>query len=366
MLEEGRGSPPNPAQALELYRASAGQNFLPAQQNLGIILADSGGGDAALAEAYVWLALAVENGAKPTGRDIVAQKLAPAQLAEANLTLVKKKAQLGLTDRPAAAEPITAAPIPPAAPVPVVPAPNPVAPVDRNPANDGENDRLKREIARLAAVAEAAAQERKQLEQKLVASERSLATAISKAAAAEEQAKVANATRRTDDGEREKLAQQLARAQAALDEARLKAEAATAESARLQAAQPPEAAPPPREYSALLAQLERLTREAATLRTEKADLTRRLSELTDQLPASRSSPVAAAGPAVRDTRFVPLQELAATDRRIAKLIADNTRLQEHVKKSVAELTELSRQLVTPEPRPDSAATRGAATAPAAR
>jgi len=36
-----------------------------------------------LPQAYAWLSIAVENGAKPTGRDIVAQQLTSAQLAEA-------------------------------------------------------------------------------------------------------------------------------------------------------------------------------------------------------------------------------------------------------------------------------------------
>jgi TPR repeat protein len=361
MLEEGRGAPPDPAKALELYRAAAGQNFLPAQNNLGIILAEGGGGDAAMVEAYVWLALAVENGAKPTGRDIVAQKLTPAQLSEAQATLAKRRTQLGLADRSAIAEPIVAPASPPA--LPAAPAPLSPAPVDPRPADEGEPERLKREIARLTAAAEASAQEKKTLEEKLAAGELRLSSALMQASVAEAQAKIAAATRLADEGEREKLAQQLARFKAALAESRQQAETAAAEIARFKAtpAPVPETAAPPREYPALLAQLERLTREAATLRTEKADLTLRLNELT----ASRGAPAGTAG-ATRDTRFVPLQELAAADRRIAKLIADNARLQEHVKKSVAELTELSRQLVTPEPRPDPGATRAPAAAPGAR
>lgn len=98
MLEEGRGSAADPAAAMEFYRAAALQNFAPAQNNLGILLAEGRGTAANPVEAYTWLALAVENGAKPVGRDIVARQLSAPELADANARVAKLRAQLGLTD----------------------------------------------------------------------------------------------------------------------------------------------------------------------------------------------------------------------------------------------------------------------------
>src|SRR5207248_11558894 len=92
MLEEGRGSKPDPAAAAELYRAAARQNFAPAQNNLGILLAEGRGVPADLVEAYAWLSLAVENHAKPAGRDIVADQLTSAQRAAGDATAAKYRA----------------------------------------------------------------------------------------------------------------------------------------------------------------------------------------------------------------------------------------------------------------------------------
>jgi hypothetical protein len=64
MLEEGRGSSIDLAGAAELYRAAAVQNYAPAQNNLGILYAEGRGVPASFVDAYTWLALAVENGAR--------------------------------------------------------------------------------------------------------------------------------------------------------------------------------------------------------------------------------------------------------------------------------------------------------------
>jgi len=98
MLEEGRGGAPDTKAALDFYRAAALQNFAPAQNNLGILLAEGRAGPADLIEAYTWLALSVENGAKVTGRDILARQISPAQLAEAQTRMVRLRVQLGLRE----------------------------------------------------------------------------------------------------------------------------------------------------------------------------------------------------------------------------------------------------------------------------
>lgn len=140
MLEEGRGSSADPAAAVELYRAAALQNFAPAQNNLGILLAEGRGAPADLVEAYAWLAVAVENGTKPTGRDIVGQQLSPSQLAQANATIGRMRAQLGGRG-PAASTSVAGA----------APAANPSASMPRVAAADREAERLRAENAPLAA-----------------------------------------------------------------------------------------------------------------------------------------------------------------------------------------------------------------------
>lgn len=95
MLEEGRGSAVDEATAAQLYRAAAEQGFGPAQNNYGIMLAEGRGGLASnFREAYAWLALAAENGVTAVGRDLVAARLQPAELAEAKARKEAIKAQL--------------------------------------------------------------------------------------------------------------------------------------------------------------------------------------------------------------------------------------------------------------------------------
>ena len=74
MLEEGRGSTADPFAAEEFYRSAAQQNYAPAQNNLGVLLAEGRDVPADLTQAYAWLAIAAENGARSTGRDLVAQQ----------------------------------------------------------------------------------------------------------------------------------------------------------------------------------------------------------------------------------------------------------------------------------------------------
>jgi TPR repeat protein len=114
MLEDGRGSASDQAAAATLYRAAAAQNFGPAQNNFGIMLAEGRGGlKPDPVEAYAWLSLAVENGAMSTARDLLVRQLAPAQIAAASTRTSFLRAQL---DAGAAAPAPT--PVAPTSPVP--------------------------------------------------------------------------------------------------------------------------------------------------------------------------------------------------------------------------------------------------------
>ncbi|MSU50160.1 MAG: hypothetical protein EXS37_13935 [Opitutus sp.] len=97
------------------------------------------------------------------------------------------------------------------------------------------------------------------------------------------------------------------------------------------------------ESAALRAQIEQLTRD-------KADAQRRADDLAVQLKAARETPVSSAATntaavaAAGAPNDASLQQLAVSDSRIAKLIGDNARLNEDVKRSTIELAQLSRQL----------------------
>jgi len=93
MAEEGRGMERNDELAAELYRVAALRNYGAAQNNLGIMIAEGRGGlGQDMAESYAWLSLAVENGAKPSARDIVVRRMSEVQLAQTPASTVKTKA----------------------------------------------------------------------------------------------------------------------------------------------------------------------------------------------------------------------------------------------------------------------------------
>ena len=76
LLEDGRGVAKNEAAAAGYYRAAAEQGFAAAQNNYGLMLSEGRGGLAKdPVQAWVWLSLAVENGASPAARDFVARGL---------------------------------------------------------------------------------------------------------------------------------------------------------------------------------------------------------------------------------------------------------------------------------------------------
>jgi TPR repeat protein len=88
MAEDGRGMAKDPVAAANYYRAAAEQGFAQAQVNYGLLLSEGRPGvpkDGV--QALVWLSRAVQNGARPDARDLVASRLTPDQVAAANQIL---------------------------------------------------------------------------------------------------------------------------------------------------------------------------------------------------------------------------------------------------------------------------------------
>jgi hypothetical protein len=87
--DTGTGVDPDPAEAARWFRRAAEQGEAAAQQNLGVMYANGDGVPRDFVTAHQWLSLATvslegTSQATATGyRDIVAQQLSPAQLAEA-------------------------------------------------------------------------------------------------------------------------------------------------------------------------------------------------------------------------------------------------------------------------------------------
>ncbi len=85
LYEYGDGLPQSYKEAFKWYTLSAEQGFSGAQSALGEMYAKGKGVPQNFKLAYVWFSLAAanENSAAPAHRDSVAQKLTPAELAEA-------------------------------------------------------------------------------------------------------------------------------------------------------------------------------------------------------------------------------------------------------------------------------------------
>lgn len=361
MLEDGRGSPPDPTAAATFYRAAAEQNFGPAQNNFGIMLAEGRGGlKSDPVEAYAWLSLAAENGAKPTARDLLVRQLSSAQIAAATTRTGFLRAQLdpnaaSMAAAPAApaAEPALVLMVAPPARAAVPAGPDPqVAAALENARN--ENARLLAENTRLTAATQAAQTERRALDQRLAAATAEASRAAAALAAAETAAK--NAAARSASPDPSALAAlqaTLAAAQTAADlakaentrllaeNARLGAAAAalqqekTALDVRLAAAAKPAASIPA--DAALRAQVDQLQRDAVAVRAEKDAALRQVSELAAQLKAARETSAAA-------TLSGDPAASGASDSRLRSLADDNVRLNSEVKRATVELTSLSRQL----------------------
>ena len=338
MLEEGRGSPSDPAAAAGFYRAAALQNFAPAQNNLGILLAEGRGMPADLSQAYAWLVLAVDNGAKPTGRDIVAQQLTSSQLADANIAVARLRAQIAASLQPAAATAVaSAAPAPAttAAPAgaPGASSPDLVALTSRVVSAQADLEKLRTENSRLAAAAQSLTRDKAALEQRLAAADAAAKTAGDAAALSQRLA----AAQGDLDNARAENARLTDAAQAAQrDKSAFEQRAAAAEAAL---AAKPVAPASDATVASLRRQLDEAARAAVALRSAKEQAEQQATDLAAQLKTARDGAQAAA--------TAPAGAPAASDdQRVARLQADNLRLNDEVKRSTIQLSMLDRQLRT--------------------
>ncbi len=85
MYGNGRGVPQDYAEAAKWFRKAAEQGSPPAQAGLGIMYNDGLGVPQDYVQAYMWLNLAAARGGGDYAkvRDIVAERMTPAQIAEA-------------------------------------------------------------------------------------------------------------------------------------------------------------------------------------------------------------------------------------------------------------------------------------------
>ena len=85
MYDNGYGAPKNNAEAVKWYRLAADQGNVAAQNNLGHMYLDGRGVPQDYVSAYMWLNLAAAQFGElaTSSRDAVAQKMSPAQIAEA-------------------------------------------------------------------------------------------------------------------------------------------------------------------------------------------------------------------------------------------------------------------------------------------
>ncbi len=86
MYDEGKGVPQDYEEAVKWCRLAAEQRFPQGQDNLGQMYFEGRGVPKSYVEAYKWFNLAASQSSAPFGvqdRDLVASKMTPAQLAEA-------------------------------------------------------------------------------------------------------------------------------------------------------------------------------------------------------------------------------------------------------------------------------------------
>jgi len=85
LYDEGRAVPQNFAEAAKWYRLAAAQKHAQAQNNLGAMYLDGQGVAQDYVRAHMWLNFAAAQGVATaiTNREIVAGKLTPEQLAQA-------------------------------------------------------------------------------------------------------------------------------------------------------------------------------------------------------------------------------------------------------------------------------------------
>lgn len=326
MLEEGRGSSLDMPGAFALYRAAAAQNFAPAQNNLGILLAEGRGAPADPVEAYTWLALAVENGVNPTGRDLVRQQLSPEQLAKANAALRQRRAELGLRE-PAAISAVPAsassapgvlspppasapssAPVSASVPSNGSPSPEIVALNRRVVAAESEFERLRADHVRLLETTTSLQREKATLEQRLSSGG-------------------AGTTSRGDDAERAQLQAELAEvrrtaSRVALENERLKAAGSSSASG--------EAETVASEKARLVAANADLQQQIARLRVQVADdeNARRQLEATNRSLGVKLEAVPRAATAEREAFDRLGAQFEVATRSVAELNARNESLEQ--------------------------------------
>jgi TPR repeat protein len=89
MYRDGGGVPQDYAAAVSWLRKAAEQGYAPAQNNLGNLYAEGRGVPQDYVQAHVWANLAASRSNGPeheiaiNNRDVVAEKMTPAQIAEA-------------------------------------------------------------------------------------------------------------------------------------------------------------------------------------------------------------------------------------------------------------------------------------------
>jgi len=100
---------------LAALRDKAENGNVIAEYNLGLAYANGEGVPVDVAEAYVWLSLATEQGSTPKGLAALVAGMTPDQLVEGKRRLASERTNLGITAKPAAT-PATAAGTAPAGP----------------------------------------------------------------------------------------------------------------------------------------------------------------------------------------------------------------------------------------------------------
>jgi TPR repeat protein len=85
MYANGRGVPQDDAEAAKWFRLAADQRYASAQNNVGAMYYEGNGVPQDYVRAYMWFNLSAAQGDKEAAknRDITAQRMTPAQIAEA-------------------------------------------------------------------------------------------------------------------------------------------------------------------------------------------------------------------------------------------------------------------------------------------
>jgi len=296
-------------------RAKAESGNAVAQYNLGIAYLDGHQVPKDVIEAYVWLTLAAESGARGKALKELTPTMSAKQIAEAEARLAERRgvisnnllAQSGVGSSgatpapravrtPDAAPPTTSVPVsvafPPPAPAPVAapaPAPAPAA-VDRAAAPTKEMATLRSDNAKLSADLLAAWKE-------LDAAKIAQTDAARKIDQAEAAAQKAAVDTRAIAAERDQLRQQLASA--------------------LAAARTPAPAPDTMAQTKAAAELESARRELAAVRKNGTDLAAQVERLTGESAALKSQVSAS-----RDTA----RKLEEAQAAVARLQTENAAL----------------------------------------